>query len=739
MYKITCFNGDQHNTEGGAVAEYADFESLTKLFGKCRKGKKHSAYWVRGELEGGHRTNENLKSSKLIVIDGDCSETGGNAPRPKDVHKKLRSLSLNHCIYTTHSHTGGKNKFRVVLPCEEYTSEQLISTNCDLMKLLDMDIKNVSEMNTWSQPWFMPSRDNPEDGVFEFYSYVRGEDLDAGKAQSREEAKAESGNAESLDEMYENIRSGKEYHESLRCISWQVVKDGMSKAHCKSLLKMLMNSSSDSGSKRWMERYDDIDRLVDGIKEGGKFNMDGIEEEGIKIDTNLPRPPGLMGDLYDFAYGFLMLQYPEVAIAAALGTIAGICGRRYNIDEPMPSGLNLFITVIAGTGVGKDRINDFINMCIMHGGEGMKSYESFIGPSHFHSPKAIVNQFKNARSRICVISEAGLMLKVRSGNVEGTTAFVLDAIQCSHRNGYTKAHAYSSEDDNMERIRAMAMTVVSESTPEQMFEAYASTGALDSGYLPRQVLLKINKRQTKMNRRMNTDLPPKLRERIGILLEECASVQAEADPKPWIIKFTEEISEEVKDYIDNMLELSSSHVGDKVRQQMATRIAQKAIRISAIVAVFNAKSENIVVGREEWEWAKAFAEYEYAHITEALGGLTADSSQRVTLAVRNVYIKMKLIIDDDIKDRKCKINKMYRTRKIIPMSALRIACKANPHIAEMSDKSGKFVTGLDKVLDIMRDNGAIKVLSADPLGGKSPRLVEILEGMNEFIRPYNID
>jgi hypothetical protein len=241
-----------------------------------------------------------------------------------------------------------------------------------------------------------------------------------------------------------------------------------------------------------------------------------------------------------------------------------------------------------------------------------------------------------------------------------------------------------------------------------------------------------------MNRNMKTDLPGNLRKRIGELLEECSIVQAEADPKAHIIKFESEVREEVLDYIDEMLELSSKHIGDKVRQQMATRIAQKAIRISALCAVFNKGGVDITIEREEWEWAKRFAQYEYEHITEALGGLQGEGGDKINAAVSSVYMKMKLIIDDDIKDKKCRLNKRYRQRKIIPLSVLKISLANNPWVKELNDKHGKYQSGLEKVLDIMRDNGAIKIHTTDPLGGKSPRLVEILEGMNDFIRPYTL-
>ena len=749
-YKITVFPTERSKS-GGKVLEFQTFEELAEQFSKCDKGGKLGEGFVRGELEPPIRMDENRAGSNLLILDADMNTTKGNAPDPMDVHTSLEVKGINHFIYTSHSHSAESNKFRVVIPTDKLyrTNLELRSNIAEVLTFLremGVGIFFVKEMKAWSQIWFTPRRDDPSDDLFQYYFYNEGnswrlineQENETEEASPRQEA-TEGGDYETLDELHENIRTGKEYHESLRTLSFQYVKDGMSKANATAILRSAMEASSDAGSKRWQDRFDELPRLVEGVVD--ELDSD-FKIEGVKRSYNtekMPIPPGSLGDLYKCAFDFLLYQYPEVAIASAVGVVAGICGRKFNIVQPIPAGLNVFLTVIASTGCGKDRINDFANLCI-RGNSEVKGYESFIGPSYFTSPKAIINQFNDARSRLCIVSEAGMMLKVKSGNVEGTTAFVLDALQCSHAHGYTKAHAYSSADDNMPSIRAMAMTIVSESTPEQMYEAYSATGALTSGYLPRQTLLKIGKRQTLMNRDVKADLPDHLRSRLLELLETCSAVQSETDPKAYLMEFDEGLLDDFYDYSHHYNELSAENEDvDSVKQHMATRAAQKAVKLASIATVFNKRADDskcLIVEKQEWDWAKAFCDYEYNHITSALSGLSGD--QGLDNACFSVYTKMIGICDNSIKDKKCQIDIRYRSKKLIPYSKLKISCKNTKNILDINDKSGRMVSGLDKVLSDMLDKKAIKIHDRDPLGGRSPRVIQILDGINEYAKHFGV-
>ena len=751
MYEITYFKGSHTNTKGGQVWGFDTFDELADEFNRCAKGAKFSAYIVRGKLSPPNRKDSNLTSSNLIIIDGDEGIRGKPLCSPQDVHSALCDMGINHFIYTTHSHSSEQNKFRVIIASDSYDKDDTRLNNKLVLKelaLRDCKIKHVKEMNAWSQPWFVPTRDNPGDGLFEHYKYTDGKDWEIVKDEQENETEAEEtktqreadGSSETLDQMHENIRTGKEYHESLRTLSYQYIKDGMSAANCKAILRTLLNGSSDAGSERWNVRYRDIDRLVDGAvnrtnEENSDFDMPDFESD--EFHSELPKPPGLLGDLYDCCYDALLYQYHEVALVSSIGLVAGIIGRKFNVMEPAPTGLNLFLTIVAGTGFGKESISTFINKCIRGSSKGLKEHRSFIGPSNFTGPKAIVNSFTDARSRVCVISEAGLMMKVKSGNVEGKTAFILDAFSTSHSEGYTKESSYSSKDDYVAEIRAMAMTIISESTEEQLMDAYKSSGALASGYLPRQLIFKINQRSDKVNRKADYILSDKLKNKLAQLMEIASTVQAEEDPSAIMIFFDESVRDDMLDYIDKYAKIARDfEKTDIVKSVMATRIAQKAVRIAGICSVFNSDKIGSDITSEEWDWAKSLCDFEFANVTNALSGLAGNDD--MDNAVLAVYSKIASILDDSIKNKKCRVDSRYRKRKIITYGILKIATDKNTVIKAMGDtnRSSSYKTGLDKVLDYMEKQGVIKSMTSDPLGGKSTRLYQINEGIVEFIYGY---
>ena len=96
------------------------------------------------------------------------------APKPLLVHEVLKSLDIQHLIYTSHSNDIGLHKYRVVIPCE-YSPEQLpILLDYLFNKLHEANVMlaPVPENRTWSQPWYFPRvPDEQHKGLFEFYAH----------------------------------------------------------------------------------------------------------------------------------------------------------------------------------------------------------------------------------------------------------------------------------------------------------------------------------------------------------------------------------------------------------------------------------------------------------------------------------------------------------------------------------------------------------------------------------------
>ena len=175
------------------------------------------------------------------------------------------------------------------------------------LKAQGIQLKYVSEMDVWSQIWFLPRiKEGAEFLHYEWHEgglfsaiHVEKSSAEAETVRSRSERKSEdSGDKLTLDEMFENIRTGKEFHSSLRNISYQMIKDGVSVAIVTATLKSAMESSAEAGSERWLERMKDLPRLIKGAEERveeehkAQSDFDIIIPESSSSYAPPPIPPG---------------------------------------------------------------------------------------------------------------------------------------------------------------------------------------------------------------------------------------------------------------------------------------------------------------------------------------------------------------------------------------------------------------------------------------------------------------
>jgi hypothetical protein len=77
----------------------------------------------------------------------------------------------------------------------------------------------------------------------------------------------DSGDRVDWGQLYENIRTGRDYHDSLRDLACKMVAAGTDPGATVNILRGLMAASEAPHDARWQDRYDDIPRLVDGAVE----------------------------------------------------------------------------------------------------------------------------------------------------------------------------------------------------------------------------------------------------------------------------------------------------------------------------------------------------------------------------------------------------------------------------------------------------------------------------------------
>lgn len=720
MFKVTYFADSPLNKDKGEVIEYESLTEMADNFRLCRRGPKKNSYFVRGELDPVVREDRNLKCSNLVILDIDKGVDNGCALSPLEMHELLVNLGYNHFIYTSHSHKVGDNRFRCVLESDRsYEKKDSKPTVDNLFKELHAqgcNAKNVYEHKNWSQPWFLPFRDDPGDGLYEFYSYHEGKCVSVveGKNSALDEDDSASGSdsdeyadSKSWRERVREITHGINFHENIRNISWAMSNEGAPEQVIIMTIQLAMDMCHNQ-DERWEQRYKDIPRLVQGAldkqERDKRVNLDDIVISDGPVLRDIPWPPGLAGDLVEDAYMMERFRYREVALVSALGLLAGICGRKFNVSN---TGLNLYLTLIMGTGMGKEQIRDFINGTLMSLGDKGQVTSSFIGPGKFNSFKSAIHSLKEARSQVCVFTEAGIMFK-SAGDQASVTKALLHLYTCSGYNQYTIGESFSDVDKNVPVIRSPALSIISESTPESLLSVFMEQGAGQQGDLPRQSIFRLVGDKPRPEMFHQTGIREHLKKKLQALIKKCSEIQATDDYLVFnMLPADQEVQDDMQAFANHCVDMENQNREiNTMRSYMYSRLFVKALKFAALASIMNYEDYPYIPMRE-WEWAKDLVNYEI----EGLEGLFANSSSLDPLldVAKNVVGRAIVkIMRGESKDPKLQLSKKDKDSGIILRSVLAYALKNNGRLKEY-DTFNKFApsarTGLDKVIKWMIDSG----------------------------------
>lgn len=751
MFSFTLAQSEKSTEE----SEYRLFVNATlsglyqRCFSRCEQGKKLGKGIIRGALKDAPRNDENLEYSRLLIIDADAGLNDKPTPNAELCHEALKSLGYSHVIYTTFSHKPEYHKYRAIVELNEDIQQHELHANIsqliDELKAHGCAIKYAHEMDTWSQIWFLPRSERPED--FISYGWFEGDTATAVHVEESEEQKRErrertesksepSGKTETLDDMFANIRTGKEFHHSLRNLSYQLAKDGVSRAIILAMLKGAMESSEEAGSERWVTRMKELERLVDGgielASDEAQESFEIPEREAKKGYTPPPIPPGRLGRLINQLMQNMARPKLEFAFPMALGAIAGICGAKFNARVHKEfSGLNINMTVVAETGSGKSQISKFFNMLFysglggrivnLSGGDGATS---FLGSNNYTAPKPLHKDLMLGRSKVACMQEAGIMLGAKSGNADELSAYVMENYVNSAHNQFSSSRAYSSDDNSLKVFRAPALSLILESTEDSMAAALKDMNALESGYIPRQTMFKVlgrarmeydDEEDSESSYKLDDDIIDQFRK----LIDECARIQATSDFEPNIVTWSKEQN---RKYVDLANHYSFDFDSDRVAKIMATRMAHKVIKFAAICTVFNCwESGNIQLNDEAWEWAVSMGEWEMENIDHNLSYVKEGNAYDYAID----YLKQRLIAALNHKDTTPRQKKLKIVRKSVLMDRLNRKMEDLARDAKMPT-----VAYVDRTLKIMERQKMVTMLDSHAsCKRRDTPCIQILEGM----------
>ena len=418
-------------------------------------------------------------------------------------------------------------------------------------------------------------------------------------------------------------------------------------------------------------------------------------------------PPGLVGDISQFIYQQSPMAMPEASLTAALAMMSGITGRCFNVSG---TGLNQYLLFLANTGYGKEAMARGIDRLFSEIAMSVPAAMDFAGPAEIASPQAILKFMCDQPSICSVVGEFGYKMQQmsqdgqRNPNLEGIKRFILQAYNKSGKNDIFHPMIYSDKGKNTEKLRAPALTILGESTPETFYEGLHE-GLINDGLVPRFTIIEYTGDYPELNEHFTSVHPSQtLIDRLSDLSANCLSMNNQAQCTDVTIpdnykQFRLECSEHIK-----------SATRDVIRN-IWTRQHVKAMKMGAIVAVGEHPYEP-TISPEVAEWSINIARHDAMNFVKRFesGDIGLDNREvkqvnRMIATIRNY------IISDWEYVSKYSASNLYALyeNRVIPYCFISRSLSGNTIYSK--DRIGG-TNAIKKTLQTLIDRGDIEQVSA---------------------------
>lgn len=300
-------------------------------------------------------------------------------------------------------------------------------------------------------------------------------------------------------------------------------------------------------------------------------------------------PPGLMGEIAQYIYNSAPRPVPEIALAGALGLMAGITGRAYNTITG--SGLNTYTLVLAKTGRGKEAIASGVDELINAVTKTLPQATEIIGPGDIASAQALLKYMSKGKSSfVSVVGEFGIYLRNMaaenaSPHMQMLKRTMLDLYNKSGENKTVRPSIYADSDKNTAVLHSPNFSVIGESTPHTFYNALTDD-MIREGLLSRFTIIEYEGPCVELNLNARALRPPM--DLIDKLSQLCAYAQAlNVQNKAIRVQLNPEAANTLHQfqlYCTRQMNEAKTEV-EETLSELWNRAHLKALRISAQVAV----------------------------------------------------------------------------------------------------------------------------------------------------------
>lgn len=463
-----------------------------------------------------------------------------------------------------------------------------------------------------------------------------------------------------------------------------------------------------------------------------KPQMARMAEEQVRIPKNYPRvikpaidltqavpesiddgafliPPGLLGQVAKFIYDQAYKPVPEIAIVGAIGFLAGIAGRAYNVSD---NGLNMYMLLLAGTGRGKEAIASGVNKIVKAVQPIMPTIIDFLGPQDVASGQGLLRYMSEhpTKSFVSIMGEFGIKLRqICDPKAMGadlmTQKVMLDMFSKSGRQQTILPTVYSDTDRNTKAIESPAFTLIGESAPSWFYNSLDENW-IRTGLLPRFTIIEYLGKRPPSNENCSNVIPSQ-----SLIQNVCSVATAvyklQQSGMPYPIPFSPQ-AQEMSRRLDVECDKRINEDTNDIVAELWSRCHLKTLRLAGLIAVGN-NPYNPIIDEVAFAWAEKFIR----HGTEKLSSKfengiptdTPDESQQAQ-CVCEFAIKY-LSADDWTKFKHYNVTELMFLAKVIPYSFFTLSAQRNRVFT--NDKIGA-TNAIKRAIQNLSDNGDLQEL-----------------------------
>ena len=390
-----------------------------------------------------------------------------------------------------------------------------------------------------------------------------------------------------------------------------------------------------------------------------------FEKDFFNLDCKLeklPYPPAgtKLEKLCRWIYDASFCAVDEISIITGIAAFAGLFGHQYNVSG---TGLNLYLMLIAKSGVGKNAINDCLDrlqkrveeysssggagggFCVEKGqSDSCMQIYTFVTQQYYASSAALMSLFAedNRRSVVSVWSEFGQKLKqfsvARADSRMAEMKQLLTSIyDKSGKDAYIGGIKYSNKTNDKVVKDSFAFSIIGETTPGAYEDGINSSMAED-GFLSRFITIEYN--GDTENNVYHTEDKPDVPLEILELFHAVFYSTAEHGIKVEMTEDAKWIYTEFLNHKDRML----SGVDNEAIRQLWSRAPLKALKLAALLACGENLDEPIIDG-VCLQWALEVLRYSIQKLFKRINETGLATAEKASVQLQ----EMKRVIGEFVK------------------------------------------------------------------------------------------